>query len=58
MDIQEKVHATTNLAVGGAAVTVPWMIDKVMDFVHILTSILGLVLVVAQLVILFRKQQK
>lgn len=57
MDIQEKIHVVANLTVGGAAVSLPWALDKVMDTVHIITSLLGLVLVIAQLIILFKKQK-
>lgn len=55
---QEKVHAVTNLTVGGMAIGMPWWMDNILDWVHVATSILGLVLVAAQLYFLLIKKKK
>ena len=51
MDIQDKSHAITNYVVGGTAATSPWWLDfmQITDpYIHWLTGILGLAIVVIQ----------
>ncbi len=57
MSAQEKVHAITNITVGSLAISVPWWMDKILDWVHVATSLLGLVLVISQLYLLFKKKR-
>lgn len=56
-DIQEKAQTVVNLAVGSAAASVPIWMDKILDFVHLLTSCLGMALVAAQLYFLIKKNK-